>query len=517
MTATITPLRAITASVLAVAAALGAGHLAAGFISPEASPIFAVGNAVIDVTPTPMKEFAIQQFGEDNKNVLLGSIGLGLLVLAAIAGLASRKSKIAGSALIVILGAAAVAAALSRPTFTGLWLVPPAVSILAGVASFMWLHRAAAPASPDAPTEKQLAWDVPGLGRRTFLVSSTAVAVGAGAAALGGRMLGQRVGAESSREALDIIADVPAPPIPPGADFTADGTPTFITPNSEFYRVDTALTLPQLRADTWQLRIHGMVDREIVLTYDDLLSMPLVEKTITLVCVSNEVGGPYISTANFIGVSLADVLRQAGLDPRADQLATTSSDGWTCGTPVDVVMAEDSNALIAIGMNGEPLPVKHGFPVRMVVPGLYGYVSATKWLVDMEVTTFDEFDAYWVRRNWAERGPVKTMSRIDRPRSFAQVQPGRYVAAGIAWAQHTGIDRVEVRVDGGEWAESELSAEVNIDTWRMWRIELDLEPGSHRIECRATDRSGFTQQEERVPPIPDGATGWHSIAFSAEA
>ncbi len=204
-------------------------------------------------------------------------------------------------------------------------------------------------------------------------------------------------------------------------------------------------------------------------------------------------------------------------EPGADQLATRSVDGWTCGTPVDAIMAPGSNAMLVLGMNGEPLPLERGFPVRMVVPGLYGYVSATKWLVDAELTTFDAFEPYWVQRKWAKKAPVKVMSRVDRPKSFERVPAGRFVVAGIAWAQHTGIDRVEVRVDGGPWQQTTLSTEVNVDTWRMWRVELDLRPGNHTVECRATDRNGLTQTNERAAPIPDGATGWHSMVFTSVA
>ncbi|WP_278313423.1 molybdopterin-dependent oxidoreductase [Lolliginicoccus levis] len=528
--------RGAVAGVLAVAAALAMGHLVAGLVRIESSPIFAVGDAVIDVTPAAMKEFAIQQFGEDNKKVLLASMALTLLALAAVAGALSRRTTTIGLVLLGGLGVVAVLATATRPTFEITDLIAPVMSAAAGIAVFLLLHRAAqqsvaqqsAPSSQAGPATgatsgdegeartKEFTWEIPGLGRRTFLVTSTAVAVGAGAAALGGRLAGQSIDVEASRRSLDLVPDQPAPPIPEGADFASDGTPTFLTDNADFYRVDTALTVPRLRAENWEMRIHGLVDEEITLSYQDLLEMPLVERTITLVCVSNEVGGPYISTSNFIGVDLAEVLRRAGVDPRADQIATRSDDGWTCGTPTEVVMAEGSNAMIAIGMNGEPLPVEHGFPVRMVVPGLYGYVSATKWLVDMELTTFADFDAYWVRRNWAERGPVKTMSRIDRPRSFARVPSGGFIAAGISWAPHIGIDKVEVQVDDGPWQEAELGAPVNVDTWRMWRIELALDPGSHRITCRATDRNGNTQTSERVPPIPDGASGWHSIAFTAE-
>ncbi|NUT48838.1 MAG: molybdopterin-dependent oxidoreductase, partial [Saccharothrix sp.] len=372
---------------------------------------------------------------------------------------------------------------------------------------FRWLHRLAG----RVPAEV----DDSGSGRRRFLITSAAVAAAAGVGAVAGRFAGGRVDVEASRRAIRLTPDVAAPPVPAGADFAEAGTPGFITPNADFYRVDTALSVPRLRARDWRLRVHGLVDRELVLTYDDLLSRPLVERTISLCCVSNEVGGPYLSTADFIGVSLRDILVEAGVRPGADQLATRSADGWTCGTPVDTVLEPDRGALLAIGMNGEPLPVEHGFPVRMVVPGLYGFVSATKWLVDAELTTFADFDAYWVKRGWARRAPIKTMSRVDRPKPFERVSAGTFVAAGVAWAQHTGVDAVEVRLDGGPWRAATLSREVDVDTWRMWRVELDLRAGSHTLEVRATDRAGRTQTAERAEPVPDGATGWHTIVFTA--
>ncbi|SMD19341.1 DMSO/TMAO reductase YedYZ, molybdopterin-dependent catalytic subunit [Lentzea albidocapillata] len=488
---------------MSVAVALAVGHLVAGLVSPLASPFLAVGNTAIDLTPHPVKDFAIRTFGENDKLVLLGSMAVVLAGLGVVAGLLSRRSPWPGTVLAALLGLLGIAAVLARPTTTGWSVLAPLASLVAGVAAFRWLWSQAVPAV------------VPE--RRRFLLTTAAIAVGAGVSALGGQLLAGRVDVEASRRAIRLQPREKAPEIPFDADFAREGTPQFITPNEKFYRVDTALTVPRLRAEDWRMRVHGMVDNELVLTYDDLLRRPLVEKTITLVCVSNEVGGPYISTSNFIGVSLPDLLREAGVRPGADQLATTSVDGWTCGTPVDKIMAPGSNAMLALGMNGEPLPIERGFPVRMVVPGLYGYVSATKWLVDAELTTFDTFDPYWAQRGWGKKAPVKVMSRVDRPKSFERVPAGRFVAAGIAWAQHTGIDRVEVRVDGGPWQEATLSREVNIDTWRMWRIELDLKEGNHTVECRATDRKGTTQTSERAAPIPDGATGWHSMVFTSVA
>ncbi|WP_323055912.1 molybdopterin-dependent oxidoreductase [Lentzea sp. NEAU-D7] len=488
--------------------ALAVGHLVAGLVSPLASPFLAVGNTAIDLTPHPVKDFAIRTFGENDKLVLLGGMAVVLAGLGVVAGLLSRRSPWPGTALAAVLGLVGIVAVLARPTTTTWGVIAPLASLVAGVAAFRWLWsrgQAQTPAPAEAP------------GRRKFLLSTAAIAAVAGVAAAGGQWLAGRVDVEASRRGITLRPGKKAPEIPFDADFAREGTPSFLTPNEKFYRVDTALTVPRLRAEDWRLRVHGMVDNEMLLTYDDLLRRPLVEKTITLVCVSNEVGGPYISTSNFIGVDLADLLREAGVRSGSDQLATRSVDGWTCGTPVDSIMAPGSNAMLALGMNGEPLPLERGFPVRMVVPGLYGYVSATKWLVDMELTTFDAFDPYWAQRKWAKKAPVKTMSRIDRPKSFERVPAGRFVAAGIAWAQHTGVDRVEVRVDGGPWQEATLSREVNVDTWRMWRIELDLKEGNHTVECRATDRKGYTQTNERAAPIPDGASGWHSMVFTSVA
>ncbi|WP_231114783.1 molybdopterin-dependent oxidoreductase [Lentzea aerocolonigenes] len=493
--------RTVLIGLVSVAAALAAGHLVAALVNPLASPFLAVGNTAIDLTPHPVKDFAVRTFGENDKVVLLAGMAVVVAGLGVVAGLVSRRGPWPGTLIALLLGLLGVGAVLARPTTTPLAVLAPVTSLVVGVVAFRRLHSRAAPQDMAE--------------RRRFLLSTAAVAAGAGLAVTAGQLLTARVDVESSRRGIRLRPQENAPEIPFGADFSREGTPAFLTPNQDFYRVDTALTVPRLRAEDWRLRVHGMVDNEMVLTYDDLLRRPLVERTITLVCVSNEVGGPYISTSNFIGVSLPDLLREAGVRPGADQLATRSADGWTCGTPVATIMAPGSNAMLAVGMNGEPLPVEHGFPVRMVVPGLYGFVSATKWLVDAELTTFGAFDPYWAQRGWGKKAPVKTMSRVDRPKPFEKVRAGRFVAAGVAWAQHTGIDRVEVRVDGGPWQQATISTEVNVDTWRMWRVELDLAPGGRTIECRATDRTGHVQTNDRANPIPDGATGWHSIAFTA--
>nr|WP_026425826.1 molybdopterin-dependent oxidoreductase [Actinokineospora inagensis] len=488
--------------VLSVAAALAAGHLVAGFVGPNASPFLAVGNTAIDLTPSWLKDFAVENFGSHDKQVLLSGMAVTVLVLAVLAGVLSRRSAVPGTVLAALVGLLGVFAVLHRPDLGSIAVLAPIVSLVVGVAVFRFLHGAAVAGVDDES-------------RRRFLRLSAGAVVGAGVFGAVGQFLAGRVDVEGSRAAVGPLKPTtPAPPIPAGADFSNIGTPGFITGNTDFYRVDTALTVPRIRAEEWHLRVHGMVDKELNLSYADIRNRPLVERAITLTCVSNEVGGPYISTAKFIGVPLRDLLAEAGVLDGADELYSSSVDGWTCGTPLDAVLDPKRGALLAIGMNGEPLPVAHGFPARMVVPGLYGYVSATKWVVDMEVTKFGQKTFYWEDRGWAERAPIKTESRIDVPRGFSSQPAGRVTVAGIAWAQTVGVAKVEVRVDGGDWQEADLATEVNDQTWRLWRTAFTLGPGDHRAEVRATDRTGVAQTETRVPPIPDGATGWHSVLFS---
>jgi DMSO/TMAO reductase YedYZ molybdopterin-dependent catalytic subunit len=496
----------------AVGAALAFGHLVAALLSPSSSPYLAVGDTVIRFSPEPLTEFAKTTFGTNDKPILLSGIAVVIAIVAALAGLASRRSPRPGLATIVVLGLLGLAAVAIAPVFAPLDLVAPLVSIVAGVLAFRWLYALArrAYASPaDAGS---------GVSRRNVLIGgSVAVGVGALAAGGGGLLLGNGVGGSRDAVTKQLQAARPAeraPAIPAGAAFPELGTPTFLTANPDFYRIDVALRIPSQTASAWSMRIHGMVDREITLTFDDLLARSLVERTITMTCVSNPIGGDLVSTTNFIGVPLRDILLEAGIKPGADQLFSTSVDGWYTGTPTDVVMEPDRGALLAIGMNGEALPPEHGFPVRMVVPGLYGYVSATKWVVDLEATTFADQRGYWLERGWAQKAPIKTMSRIDSPQGFAKVPAGTVTVAGIAWAQHTGIAKVEVRADDGAWQVAELSTEVNINTWRMWRTDFQLGPGSHNVQVRATDKTGYTQTETRADPIPDGASGWPSTVFT---
>jgi DMSO/TMAO reductase YedYZ molybdopterin-dependent catalytic subunit len=288
---------------------------------------------------------------------------------------------------------------------------------------------------------------------------------------------------------------------------------SFITPNDDFYRIDTALSFPNVNLEKWKLRIHGLVDQEITLSYADIAAMPQVEKVITICCVSNEIGGPYIGNAVWQGVYLKDLLLQAGVKPEAEQLFSRSLDGWTCGFPIELAL-DGRDALLAIGMNGEPLPLEHGFPARLIVPGIYGYVSATKWLSEIEINKWSDEAGYWIPRGWAREAPIKTQSRIDVPRAGATVKAGPTRVAGVAWAQHTGIEKVEVRIDVEEWNEAVLSDDISDDTWRLWTFDWRATSGEHTIQVRATDKSGYTQTETVTNVAPDGATGWHTREVS---
>jgi DMSO/TMAO reductase YedYZ molybdopterin-dependent catalytic subunit len=499
---------------LSIAAGLATGHLVGALISPTASPLLAVGASVIDLTPTWLKDFAVRTFGTYDKVVLLSGMAVVIALIGVVAGLISRRSRTPGLVLIVVLGLIAVVAVLSRPTAGSFDVLAPLAALIASAGTFVALHLLGQLSEP--VTESQPGDGTARVPRRTLLAGSAVVAAGAGIAAASGQLQAGRSGVEASRQTIRrIMPTVPVPPIPPGADFAADGSPTFITPNRDFYRVDVNLTLPQLRAEDWRLRIHGMVDRETTLSFSDLMSRTLIERPLTMTCVSNEVGGPYISTANFTGVLLAEILGDVGVQRGADEAFTTSVDGWTCGTPTAALTDPGRKAMLVIAMNGEPLPIEHGFPVRMVVPGLYGFVSGTKWITDLELTTFGARQPYWLQRGWGQRAPVKTMSRIDSPGPFERVSPDTPIT-GVAWAQTRGIEKVEVRIDHGQWQPAELSTEVSVDTWRMFRLRGHWAPGAHVAEVRATDKTGYTQTKDRAAPVPDGATGWHSVQFSVQ-
>lgn len=350
--------------------------------------------------------------------------------------------------------------------------------------------------------------------RRNFLFAAGASVAVAAVGTAGGRSLATRKNVSMARQALKFPrAAEPAAPLPPGVSLPVPGISPFITPNNQFYRVDTAILVPQVDPSNWRLRIHGMVAREVTVTFDELLRRPLIEDYLTLCCVSNPVGGPYIGNAKWLGASLAALLREARPQRGADQLLATSADGFTSGTPLTAVL-DGRDALVAVAMNGAALPTAHGFPARLVVPGLYGYVSACKWVVDLEVTTFAAAQGYWVPRGWSQLGPVKTESRIDVPTSGSSVKAGKVAVAGVAWAQHKGIEAVEARVDRGAWHEATLAAVPGIDTWRQWVWEWDATPGSHLIEARATDKTGYTQTSAIAEVAPNGATGYPSVQVS---
>lgn len=500
--------------------ALAVAELASAVVRPEAGPVAVVGGAVIDRTPPAVKDFAVRHFGTADKLVLqLGILAL-LAVLAVAVGILALRHRLLGSAAVLVFGVVGAVAAVGRPEGSPADALPSVVgAVVAAGVLYLLVGRLGPALRPSPPAGARDGQGDGAFDRRGFVIAATAAAAASAGAGFLGRRLTSSVqaGAAASRRDLVLpVPDSPAPAVPPGADLRIRGLSSFITPNKSFYRVDTALVVPRIDADSWRLRIHGKgIARPLTVSFQDLLGREIIERDITLACVSNEVGGPYVGNARWIGVRLADLLREAGVKPPsrggpADQIVARSVDGMTIGTPVETVM-DGRDAILALGMNGEPLPFAHGFPVRMVVPGLYGYVSACKWIKDIELTTFASYDAYWVRRSWSRQAPVKTESRIDTPRPFASPKPGIVPVAGVAWAQHRGISRVEVRVDGGAWHPARLAAQDNRDTWRQWVWEWSATSGHHTLEVRATDGTGATQTGDRVGTVPDGATGWHSV------
>jgi DMSO/TMAO reductase YedYZ molybdopterin-dependent catalytic subunit len=498
------------------AVTLAIGDLVAGFISPQATPVVAVGRAAIDATPGVVKDFAVSAFGTHDKLVLLTGIGVVVTLLSALAGILARRRRTAGVGLAVVLGGIAALAAATRPDAQwphGLPLdaLPALAGTLAGaVALGLLTHRRPAPAIP-VPANPPGA-DQPPAGRRHVLRGLAAVTGGAALAGTGGRVLAARSGGGLSPTTVRLPNPTgPAAPVPSATAVQVAGVTPFITPNRDFYRIDTALVVPRLDAARWRLRVHGLVDHAFDLSYRDLLDAPLIERTVTLTCVSNEVGGALAGTATWLGLPLATVLARAGVHPEADMLLSRSADGFTASTPLSA-MLDGRDAMLAVGMNGAPLPAEHGFPARLVVPGLYGFVSATKWVVDLEITRFDRAQAYWTRRGWATHAPIRTASRIDVPRSFARIAAGPTPVAGVAWAQHRGITRVQVSVDGGSWHDARLADVLDTDTWRQWVWTWNATPGMHTLQVRAADATATVQPQTRRPPKPDGATGWHSVA-----
>ena len=513
-----TDLLAALAGLVSAALTLGVAEVLAGLVAPTAAPVLAVGAAFVDVTPGWLKEAAIGLFGTNDKIALFAGMGLVIGLLAAAAGVLARRRQVVGDLLVLALGVVGAAAALSRPDAAPLSVLPSAGGALAGLLALRHLVARLGRVVADERDGR----DVGGTGRRSFLAAVGATGALAGVAFAGGRALGVASrGVAAARSALRLPAPaVAAAPVPAGVDVGVEGLGPWSTPVEEFYRIDTALSVPQVDPATWTLRIHGMVEEEVEITYDELVGGDLgdlVEQWTTLTCVSNEVGGRLAGNARWLGLPLHLLLEQARPVDGADMVLSTSSDGWTASTPLGALTDAGVGALLAFGMDGQPLPTEHGFPVRMVVPGLYGFVSATKWVVDLEVTRYVDRTAYWTDRGWSETGVIKTASRIEVPTPLARAAVGAAVAGGTAWAQGRGVAKVEVRLDDGEWAEAELGERYDDDTWVQWRFPYDLTEGRHTLTVRATDGDGVVQTEERADPIPDGASGWHSITVTGTA
>lgn len=504
---------AAACGVVAALVTLAVSEAVALFVSPSSSPLFAVGGWIIDLAPAGFKEWIIHTVGTADKPVLLISLGVLVLLLALLVGLLELRWAPWGSVLLAGVSAVAAIAVMTRAGASVSWLLPTVLGAVAGVlvlrASVARLRRwrASSAASHRIPSNAQR------LDRRSFLVftlTSAAVAIAVGTSA---RIVNAgSVAVTAARQALRLPkAATPAAPVPAGADLRLSDLSSYVTPNDTFYRIDTALQVPAIDANAWKLTVTGAVDNPFEISFDELLALPLTEHMLTLACVSNEVGGDLIGNALWLGYPIRELLKRAGPHSGMDMVLSTSQDGWSAGTPLDVLLDDNTEALLAVGMNGEPLPLEHGFPVRMVVPGLYGYVSATKWVTQLKVTRFADEIGYWTDKGWSARGPVKTESRIDKPRNGASVKAGQSVIAGVAWAQHTGIEKVEVRVDGGQWQQAKLAETVSIDTWRQWVLPWQATSGNHTIQVRATDASGYTQTSREAPPAPDGASGWHAV------
>jgi DMSO/TMAO reductase YedYZ molybdopterin-dependent catalytic subunit len=492
----------VAAGVLAAAASVVASEGLAALLDLRESPVVSVGQTVIELTPGPVAEAIIGVVGTRDKPLAVASVVVAILLLGGVVGRWWLPRRLAAFGLVSLLVVLGVVAVLTRPYASpqGVFAAVAGGFVLVGVLQLLLVPRANEHAAPDASRRVFV--------RTAALVAVATVVVGGAGQALASRHRRRQV-VERARAALRIPARRVA--VPDGVDLRVPGQQPWLTPNRDFYRIDTALQAPLIDPATWRLRIHGMVDRELTLTYQDLLDRGLTDAWITICCVSNEVGGELIGNTVWGGVPIKSILDEVGIRPGADALLSTSEDGWTCGTPLDA-LTDGRDALLALTMNGEPLPVPHGFPVRQVVPGLYGYVSATKWVTEWKITRFDDFEAFWTQRGWGERGPIKTESRIDVPRDGGTVDAGTVVVAGVAWAQHTGVTGVEFRVDGGPWRQARLGAAPSVDTWVQWTADWDAEAGDHTIEARATDATGKPQTGAVAGVLPDGATGYPRIA-----
>jgi len=504
--------RGAIAGVVAAGAGLSVSELLNGFAHLRVSPVEAVAESIIRLTPGSVIEFVISHLGHKDKPLVIAMTLVGLLVISAATGMLALWSRLAAEAVFAAMGVVLLWAVHSRlPSGTTRYL-PALIGVLVAMLMLSILTDRAQAAAATRPQGRRLPASLQATSRRSFLRLAGIVAASSVAVAVAGRALAHsRARVEAARAALSRRFGT-VPPVP-GVSVGVDGVAPWDTPVSDFYRIDTALAVPLVVPDDWQVKIHGMVDREITLTYDQLLARGLTRDWLTLCCVSNPVGGDLISNAYWAGVPIAQILAEAGPHPDADAVLSRSVDGWTAGTPL-TALTHRRNALFAVAMNGQPLTPEHGFPVRMVVPGLYGYVSATKWVVDLQVTRFSDFSAFWTQRGWSPQGPVKTQSRIDVPRNQSSVSAGTVMVAGVAWAQHRGIRQVEVQVDDGPWAVCRIAADPTIDCWRQWAYKWHATPGTHSIQVRATDETGVTQTSQVADVVPNGATGYDRILVS---
>ncbi len=483
---------------------LGIAELGAALLAPDGSPLVAVGDAVIATLPGPMINFGKAVLGTADKPVLIIIIALVSLAVAGLAGWSELRVRFAGIVPVAVLAGLALFAIGARGPDSALAYVP---MIIGSVVAYLILRALLASLRPRQTGPVSA-------GRRNLLGSTILVAALGAVGTVAGRALaGASQAITEARDRVLLPAPSrPAAPVPAGADLRIPDLTPYVTPNDAFYRIDTALQVPRIDPANWSLRVYGMVEREITISFAELLQKPLEEHLVTLCCVSNEVGGSLIGNARWLGYPIRDVLAAARPKAGADMVLSKSQDGFTAGTPLEVLTDRNRQSLLAIGMNGEPLPVEHGFPVRMVVPGLYGYVSATKWVVELKVTTFAADMGYWTPLGWSALGPIKIASRIDTPRSG--VTAGTVMIAGVAWAQHTGIGRVEVKIDNDAWQEARIADVTGPDTWRQWSYEWSASPGNHMITVRATDATGQVQTEQSAPPAPDGASGYHTVSIN---
>jgi DMSO/TMAO reductase YedYZ molybdopterin-dependent catalytic subunit len=532
----------VAIGLLSTFAGLAVAELIVGLFRGASSPVLPVGQEVIDRVPRSVKNWAVDTFGTADKAVLILGTMLSLAVIGSLVGLLAVKgSRSAAVAVTAVVGVIGVWAVTMRPAPTFSKALPPIVGTIVSIVALLYLAPAPAVTMSGAETDESPGGRPGGVApvaRRGFLQGAATVAFVSVIAGGLGRAMKRRFAIDDERAALQIptasgtLPDVTQPPVASvsgaaddnidpatitGSDFGYREADRWTIANRDFYRIDTALAVPQVPIDSWSLRIHGMVDREMTLTFDDLASRPNIERYITMSCVSNEIGGGLVGNALFQGVLLKDVLDEAGVQDGATQVVSRSIDGWSCGSPTAVIM-DGRDAMIAIAMNGEPLPAEHGYPVRLVVPGLYGYVSATKWVTEIELTRWEDFDGYWIPRGWSKEGPVKTMARIDRPRRsrrYSANGDGLVDIAGLAWAVHRGISKVEVSIDDGEWIECELAGVPTDDTWRQWRYRWAGAPaGEHVVRARASDGSGAPQPVGPKGVAPDGAEGYHTVKFT---